>query len=61
MFVFFKKLTQKNAQSTYNRAKKFFKNNPKRRVCRTDLFNIRRGHVKDDILKHAENEVEITG
>ena len=53
--IIFKKLSQKNAQKAIIGINKFFEDNPKRRICRTNLFfKVRRGHVAEDVLKHAE-------
>jgi hypothetical protein len=58
-FIVFKKLAQDNAQNTYDMFKEFFKNNPRRKKCNTNLFSVRRGHVKEDLLEHCEDGVEI--
>lgn len=58
-FVVYKKLDQKVAQETYDGIKKWFEDNPKRKVCRTDIFKVRRGHIAEDILKHSEDGVTI--
>lgn len=54
MFVIsFNKLDKKAAQNAYNGLKKWFKDNPKRKVCRTDLFVVRKASLKEDILKNS--------
>ena len=57
--IIFQKLGQKQAQDVYNMAKRFFKENPRRRVAHTDLFKIRRAHIKEDILERSLDEVEL--
>ena len=53
-FIVFRKLTVYDAIDTMIGIEKFFRENPSRKVCRTDLFEIRRGHIVEDILKHTE-------
>ncbi|KKN58919.1 hypothetical protein LCGC14_0547210 [marine sediment metagenome] len=59
MIIIFNKLSQEDAQLLYTQINEWFKDNPKRRKCHTDLFNIRRGHVKEDILERSEDGVNI--
>ena len=33
---------------------KFFLYNPKKQVCITDLFKVRRGRIVEDVLKHTD-------
>ena len=54
--IIFRKLDRTTANKLINMANKFFKENPKRKICRTDLFDIRRGHVTEDINRHSEEE-----
>ena len=56
-FVVYSKLTQKEAQYTYDGIRKWFENNPNRNDCVTETFTVRRNHIKEDILKHAEDGV----
>lgn len=52
-FVVFKKLSVMDALETMKMAEEFFRKNPKRKVARTDLFEIRRGHIVEDVLKRT--------
>ena len=53
-FIVFKKLTPIQALENARDIEQWFIKNPTRRVCRTDLFTVRRHHVVEDILKHTE-------
>tara|TARA_Y100000310_G_scaffold219114_1_gene220514 strand:- start:98 stop:283 length:186 start_codon:yes stop_codon:yes gene_type:complete len=59
MFIVFKKLSQEEAQDAYDGIKRWFEDNPKRKKCHTDVFDVRRGHIKEDILSHSEDGVVI--
>lgn len=53
--VFMKKLTKQVAEQNIEGIEAWFKANPRKQVCRTDIFGkIRRGQVREEILKHAE-------
>lgn len=54
MIILMRKLTQEEAQENISQIEAWFKVNPKRRVCRSDLFKVRRGHVSEDVMKHAD-------
>jgi hypothetical protein len=54
MFVVYSLLAQKDAQFAYTGITKWFKDNPDRDECVTETFTVRRGHVKEDILKNSE-------
>ncbi len=54
MIMLYRKLTQEEAQVNISQIEAWFKLNPKRRVCRTELWKVRRGHVNEDIMKHAD-------
>ena len=58
-FIVMNKMNQKEAQDNYDGIKKWFENNPKRRVCRTDCFKVRRKYIKEDILKHSIADIEL--
>ncbi|MEK6879799.1 MAG: hypothetical protein AABY22_09345 [Nanoarchaeota archaeon] len=58
-FILFNKFNKKDAKKLLTDMEEWFKNNPKRRVCYTDLFKIRRNHIKEDILKHCLPEVKL--
>ena len=60
MFVIYDRLSQLEANVSYQGITKWFKNNPRRKVCKTDYFNVRRGHVKEDLLKHSVKDAVIT-
>jgi hypothetical protein len=49
----FKKLTAEEAIVAMGDIEKWFRNNPRRRVCNSDLFKIRRGYLVEDVLKHS--------
>ena len=52
-FLIFKKLTQQEAEETISQLEKWFKENPKRKICRTDLFKVRKNHVREDVMEHT--------
>jgi hypothetical protein len=54
-FIVFKKLTKKEADENISGINQFFKDNPSRKICRTDLFKVRRGHVEEDVYSHTIN------
>lgn len=47
------KLQPAEALLTAGDIEKWFKANPKRRVCRTDRFVVKRGEVALEIIKHT--------
>lgn len=53
-FVVFKRLSIDEALKTILQAEQWFRVNPTRKIARTDLFLIRRGHVAADVLIHSE-------
>lgn len=57
-FVVFKKLSLQKTIENMLGIEKWFSENPKRRVCNTDLFKVRRGFIVRDILKHSEYKAE---
>ena len=54
MIVIVEKLTREEAEKNIALIEQWFKDNPRRKVCRTDLWKVRRGFVREDINKHAE-------
>jgi len=55
-FVVRRRLDDEVTRRLINDIRKFFKDNPRRRVCRTDLyFQVRRGHIVEDIIQHSEH------
>lgn len=55
-FVIFKKLSIEEAVDSIKKIEQWFKDNPTRKVCRTDLFKIRRGFVGTDVLERTKRE-----
>lgn len=53
MLVVFEKLPYRDAKEFCVQVEEWFVGNPKRKVCRTDLFKVRKGHVQEDVMKHA--------
>ena len=53
----YKKFTAEQAKGIVAKLNKWFRDNPKRRVCYTELFKFRRGHIIEDVLFHCEDEV----
>lgn len=54
-FIIFRKFSHEEARENIDAIEKWFTANPRRRICLTDLFKVRRGHVREDILKHTIN------
>lgn len=52
--LIFKKLSLQNAVENMELIEKFFLYNPKKQVCITDLFKVRRGRIVEDVLKHTD-------
>ena len=52
--VITQKLTPEEAELNIKGIEQWFKDNPNRRMCRTDLWKVRRGHVREDVMKHAK-------
>jgi len=52
-FMVAKKLNKTEAKIAYRGITKWFKANPTRKVCRTEVFDVRRKFIKEDILKHT--------
>ena len=57
--ILMKKITQEEAQKAYDGITLFFQEHPRRRVCRTDYRNVRRGHVAEDLMQIAQAGVKI--
>ena len=57
MFIVYSLLNQKEAQYAYDGVRNWFKNNPDKKVCRTEYFSVRCDHIKEDILSQSEKEV----
>lgn len=54
MIIVYRKLTKQEAEDNIAAIEQWFKDNPKRNICRTDLFKVRRNHVREDVMEHAE-------
>ena len=52
-FIVSKKLTLCDAIKYIPQIEKWFKDNPKRKICQTEIFKVRRGFVGTDILNHT--------
>ncbi len=57
MIIVRRRLTQQDGEDLISRIEEWFKENPRRRVCRTEYFNVRRKHVIEDIMEHTVKEV----
>lgn len=53
-FIISTKLKINEALDTMIDIEKWLKDNPKRKICQTDIFKVRRGYVVKDILKHTD-------
>jgi hypothetical protein len=53
MLIIYKKLTPEEAEENIRLTTLWFQAHPERRVCRTDLFKVRRSHIREDIEAHA--------
>jgi len=58
LLVIFPKLTTEEAEENIRKIEQWFSEHPKRKVCRTDLFKVRRGYVREDILEHTRKEAK---
>jgi hypothetical protein len=52
--IVYSKLTPEDALKLIRDMIEWFEANPKRRVCNTDLFKVRRGFIAKDVLEHTE-------
>jgi hypothetical protein len=55
--LIYKKFTAEQAKDIVQKLNGWFRDNPKRKVCHTNLFKVRRGHVVEDVLFHCEDDV----
>ena len=53
-FLVAKRLSAEEAKRVIEGIEEWFKDNPRRRICRTPVFKVRRGHVVEDVLIHSE-------
>jgi len=59
-FIVYNLLTQSEAQYAYDGIRKWFKDNPKRKICKTETFVVNRSSIKKDILKNSEPGIIIS-
>ena len=59
MIFVYKRFNQKDAQQNYDGIRKWFEQNPRRKVCRTDVGEIRRSRIKEDLLEHCCKNVKL--
>ncbi len=59
LIVLWAPFSQADASRIYRQIVKWFKDNPRRRVARTDRGKIRRGHIEEDILAWCEDSVKL--
>lgn len=52
-FIVTSKLTLKECIEALPDIEKWFRDNPSRKVCRTETFTVRRGYIATDLLKHT--------
>ena len=57
MFVIYSKIEQKEAQKNYTALKKWFDEHPDRNDCVCDMGTIKRGSIKEDVLKRCKDDV----
>lgn len=55
--IVFNKLTAEQVIEVAYKSEQVFIANPHKKVARNDLFSVRRGHIMEDTLKHAEDNV----
>lgn len=54
VLIVFKKLTLQEAINMMRGVEEWFRSHPKKKVCKTDLFQVRKGYIVQDILKHTQ-------
>ena len=59
-FVYYPLWDQKTAQYCYDGIRQWFKDHPDKDVCKTVSCAIRRGSIKEDILKNSEKGVSLS-
>lgn len=52
--IIFPKLTKEEADVCIKDIQEWFTKNPRRKVCKTDLFTVRRNSIVQDILRHTK-------
>lgn len=52
-FIVFPKLSIDHALDLIPKIEQWFKQNPSRKICKTEYFKVRRGFVATDILNHT--------
>ena len=53
-FLIFRKFTKAEAKILIEDLEQWFKDNPKKRVCHTDLFDVKKGKIKETVLRHTK-------
>jgi len=53
-FLVFKKFTKTEAKILIEELEQWFKDHPKRKVCNTDLFKVKRNKIKETVYKHTK-------
>jgi hypothetical protein len=54
-FAVYEKLSADEARTIISAVSKWFVSNPRRRVCRTSWFNIKRCHVEEEVMKQTKD------
>lgn len=52
-FIVSNKLTHIEALKAMRGIEGYFRNNKRKKICKTELFTVRREHVVEDILEHT--------
>jgi len=52
--IVFKKFKLEEAIENMKLIEKWFRDNPKRKICKTNLFKIKKGYIVEEILKHTK-------
>lgn len=52
-FIISRKLNVLEALEVMERMEIWFRDNPRRKICQTEIWKVRRGHLVEDILKHT--------
>ena len=52
--IVWKKMKFSEALKNARDIEKWFRDNPKKKICKTDLFEIRKGYLIEDILEHTK-------
>ena len=52
--IIFKKLSIDEAITAMKDFERWFRENPKRKICQSDFFKVKRGYLVETILKHTK-------